>query len=248
MNDLVRSELVKLRTTFSFRMTVLLVLIAAPVIAVVNTFTAGMNGQPTLDTWAGVHHALGTSVYLSMAMLGLGIVSVASEYRFGTIVPTLLAEPRRRRVLFAKTAALAGVGAVVGAVGFGLTAAVSMPALAFHGVHGLPSDVPQMLAGATVGGAMFAAIGVALGEITRNTVAAVVGAIVWISLIETTVLHAAVPWLAKWLPSGAAMALDRSAAGTGPLLNPVVATVVLLGYAAALTVVAARYAQTRDSL
>jgi ABC-2 type transport system permease protein len=57
-----------------------------------------------------------------------------------------------------------------------------------------------------IAGTLFGVIGVALGYLTRSTVAAVVGAVGWVLFAETVILHALVPHLAKWLVSGAATA------------------------------------------
>ena len=48
------------------------------------------------------------------AALVLGIRSVTDEVRHGSLVPTLLATPDRRRVVLAKLAIVAGAGAVFG--------------------------------------------------------------------------------------------------------------------------------------
>jgi ABC-type transport system involved in multi-copper enzyme maturation permease subunit len=220
--------------------------LAAPLLTVVNTYTAGSHGQPPLDSTAGLHHVLNSGVLVAMVMLGLGIVCVGGEYRHGTIVATLLAEPRRRHVLLAKTITLAALGAMVAAVGFALAVAAAVPSLALHDVHRLPSDLVLMFVGAVAEGTLFAVIGVALGAITRSTVAAIVAAITWVAVVEAVILHAAVPSLARWLPSGTAMALDRTTDGPH-LLPPAAALATLALYAAALTIVAVHTITTRDA-
>ena len=247
MNNSIRAELHKLATTRSARIAAVVALAMAPILTVVNTYTAGTNGQPSLATSAGLHHVLNSGVLVAMIMLGLGIVSVGAEYRYGTIGPTFLSEPRRLRVLLAKTVTLGAVGGLLAAVSFALAVVAAVPSLAIHHIHRLPADAPLMLAGAVVEGILFAVIGVGLGAITRSTVAAIVAAVVWVGVVEAVVLRAVAPSFAKWLPSGTAMALDRTT-DARDLLQPVVALVVLVAYAAAVTALGARALTTRDAV
>ena len=113
---------------------------------------------------------------------------MAGEFRHGTSVPTFLISPRRRDVVVAKLVTITGLGAVVGAISFGLALAV---AGAGAGTQRHPSPRrrhPQMWVGATVATALFGALGVALGAITRNMVIAIIGAIGWTYLIEGVIL------------------------------------------------------------
>jgi ABC-2 type transport system permease protein len=247
VTNTIRSESRKLTATRTTRVTVALALAAAPILTVINSYAAGRNGQAGLDTTAGIHHVFNAGVLVAMVMLALGIHAVACEHRFATIIPTLLAEPRRLRVLFAKAGVLGAAGAAVAAASFGLAVAVAIPSLAIHGVHRLPADLLLMFAGAITEGALFGVIGVALGAITRSTVTAIVAAVAWVGVIESVVLHNIAPSVAKWLPSGVAMAVDRTT-DTRNLLAPPVAAAVLLTYAAALIVAAARLTSERDAL
>jgi ABC-2 type transport system permease protein len=74
-------------------------------------------------------------------------------------------------------------------------------------VHVLPVSVPALWAGATVAGACYGLLGVALGALTRNTIAAVLGGLAWVQIVEVGLLQHFVPALAKWLPTGAAVAI-----------------------------------------
>ena len=76
-------------------------------------------GGPAFGSTDHVNHALSVSALTSMVMLSIGVIMVASEYRT-TIVSTFLATPQRARVLVAKLATVLGLGAVLGAVAFGL--------------------------------------------------------------------------------------------------------------------------------
>ena len=68
---------------------------------------------------------------------------------------------------------------LAGALIFGLDLAIALPVYAAKGVHHLPVDIATLWTGTTLLTACFALLGVALGALTRNTVAAIVGALVW---------------------------------------------------------------------
>jgi ABC-2 type transport system permease protein len=82
--------------------------------------------------------------------------------------------------------------------------------------------------------------------LTRSTVAAVVCAVGWVAFAELIVLHTLVPQLAKWLITGAAVALtDPTVHGSG-ILAPGAAVAVLGGYAAVLLAAAISFVIRRD--
>jgi hypothetical protein len=180
-----------------------------------------------------------------MVMLVLGVLATAGEYRHRTIVSTFLAEPGRGRILLAKLGVLAGLGIIVGTLTFGLALAIATPMYAARGVGHLPVDVPEMWLGAALASGCFALLGVALGALTRNTVGAIIGGLAWVQLIEVGVLQNLWPTVAKWLPTGAAVAVT----GPGPsrgLLTPSLAALVLTGWAVAIATIATRISLRRD--
>jgi len=79
----------------------------------------------------------------------------------------------------------------------------------------LPVSVPSLWVGATVVGACYGLLGVALGTLTRNTIAAVLGGLAWVQIIEVGLLQQFVPALAKWLPTGAAVAITTPGQTSG---------------------------------
>ena len=85
----------------------------------------------------------------------------------------------------------------------------------------------------------------ALGAVTRNTVGAIVAALVWAQLIEVTILQNLIPSLAKWLPTGAAVALT-TVGDNAKLLSPYAAAAVLAGWTAVLWLVAAVISMRRE--
>lgn len=246
MKQLIRIELRKLRTTPALFVT-MAVSAGLTLVSVVTTIQlAGRSGAPALGSVANVNKDLQVGAMTSIAMLVLGILVVGGEYRHRTIMGAYLAEPRRGRVLAAKMITVGGIGAALGAVLFALAAAVAVPLYAAKGVHHLPVNLLAMGLGATLASAIYGLLGVAVGALARNTVGAIVGGIVWVQAIEVGLLQSAVPSLAKWLPTGAGVAVTAAKGAAPTLLSPAVGAVVLVAWAVAIAVVAARFSIRRE--
>lgn len=243
---LVHAELRKLTTTTWFRVTMAATIALPPVAAVANVFSAGRNGQAPLGTAAAAHHILSSAAVTSMAMLAVGIATTAGEYRHRTSIPTFLVTPHRRDVLVAKLMAVGGVGTVAGAVGFCLALAAALPAMAARGVHHLPSDTLPMLIGAALASALYGALGVALGALTRSTVLAIVSALVWAMFVEVAFIDNVWPSFGRWLPTGANTAITHTAERPEQMLGGGLAAVVLVAWTVALTAAAVRFAIDRE--
>ena len=92
-------------------------------------------------------------------------------------------------------------------------------------------------------GTLFGVIGAAVGIITRSTVTAVVG---WVLFGELAILHTIAPHLAKWLTTGAASALTDPDVLASHALTPATAVAVLTSHATVLLAVASQLVQRRD--
>ncbi len=187
--------------------------------------------------WGGI---LGT-MFAALA----GVLSVTAEHRFGTIRPTLLANPKRERVLVAKVFAAAIVGAPMGLLAGAL--AVGAGVIAFE-IRGIPlsldtGDYLTLVAGGTVAAALWAGIGVGIGTIIRGQVPAVTGVCAWLLFVETVILGSsdALGAVGRHFPG----ALGRAATGQDALLAPGLAAVFLALYLL-LAVAAASIAARRD--
>src|SRR5947199_6731269 len=246
MIRLVRLELLKLRTTpaayAAFGLTAVLTVAAAAA----NIFLAGQKGMAPLGSTQNVGKVLALGAVTSIAMLVLGIMIAAGEDRHRTILATYLGQPRRGRVLIAKLVTAGAVGAIGGAVLFGLALAVAVPLYAAKGVHHLPVNLQSLWLGTALITACYGLLGVALGALTRNTVTAIIGALVWVGVIELAILQPVVPSLAKWLPTGARVALTTVAPTHRHLLAPAAAALVLVGWAALISAAAARTTLRRE--
>lgn len=243
---LTRAELRKLATTPAFLITLALAVVVDVLSVVVDAAVAGKNGQAPLGTTASTDQMLKLGAVCCVAMLVLGIVASGGEYRHRTIIPAMLVAPRRGTLVVAKTIALAVGGVVVSGLTFGLGLATVVIELSAHGFHQLPPGTAQLSADSVIAATLFGLVGVALGYITRSTIAAVVGAVGWVVFIELAILHTLVPQLAKWLLTGAATALtDPTAHGPGAL-TPVAAVAALGVYALVLLAAATQFVLRRD--
>lgn len=129
---------------------------------------------------------------------------------------------------------------------FGLALAVAVPLYAARGVHHLPVGVGALWLGTILITACYGLLGVALGALTRNTVSAIIGALVWVGVIELALLQPLLPALAKWLPTGAGVALTSSDPTGKNLLPAGTAALVLVGWAAVVSLLSSRITLRRE--
>ena len=180
------------------------------------------NGQPGLP--AG-RHASSTSSSSSpspptrsVMLLILGIIGMTQEYRHRTATPTFLTTPRRgngRR----RQAARLRTGRDPVRPGHRRGRTSSWPSV-YAGARGdapaFTADNLRVLAGAGVALVIFAVMGVGIGALLRNQVGAIVGALVYLYVVEPII--SSIPATAgafKWLPGGATQAMTRQLRGPG---------------------------------
>lgn len=207
-----------------------------------------------LDQTAAVDatYANGISGYIFAIILG--IMLMAGEFRHGTAVATFLTSPKRGVVLTTKLliAAIGGVLLMVMSTGASLLAGY-FTLMSFEDVA-QPSEnlFLNTMVAALVSGAVLGVIGVAIGTLIRNQMLAIVGALVYLFVIDPLLL-ALWPDAGKFLPSGlitAMLAIDISAPELGfdttNYLPALTATLVLLGYGAVFAFVAIATSLRRD--
>jgi hypothetical protein len=85
---------------------------------------------------------------------------------------------------------------------------------------------------------------VGVAALVRNQVAALVGVLVWVVVVEGLLMSLLnIPSLGKWLPSAAAAALTNPGGGQ---LSRLAGSLLLAGYALALALVGTRLVVRRD--
>jgi ABC-2 type transport system permease protein len=244
MIRLIRAELTKLATTR-------LIYGLAAAMAAFAALTVAANildrqGAPPLAADSFPMLVGGPVTLLSGAALLLGILGMAGEFRHQTVTQTFLVTPDRGRVVAAKLVAypLAGIALALSILAF--TAALATAWLAAKGITPSLLDVRlgRVLLGAVLAAGLCGLVGVGVAALVRNQVAALVGVVVWVLLVEgllMSLLHA--PSMARWLPSAAAAALTNPGGGQ---LSRLAGALLLAGYALALALVGTRLVVRRD--
>jgi hypothetical protein len=130
---------------------------------------------------------LGTLV--ALLMVAIGVLSTAGEWTHGTVQTTFLAVPQRSRVLTAKYAGTALLGAVVSAVVVGSTLAVA----ALGTGAGFSWAGTGVAVAATIGaGAALTVVGAGIGAAVGNAPAALTGTYL-VLLVAINILNGAKP-------------------------------------------------------
>ena len=247
MTRLIRAEVVKLRSTRTYRLLALgaLALIAAGVTAtsLVASQTGGAN--PARDTLALAGLAQ------TFALIA-GALAVTTEFRHKTITQAVLITPRRTPLLTAKAGTLTVAGLAFGLLATGAAAAITLPVLGSRHIasHVDAAQLAAIVAGGAVATALAAALGVGAGAVIRNQVGAVVTVL--------GLLYVAEPLLGFIPHAGAAVqtyGLGGLASGatattgfptSAHLLGQIPAALVLAAYALVFLVAGAVLLRRRD--
>ena len=238
----ISAELLKIRST---RTTVGL-LLGMIVLILLFTLLTGLLSHPhglmgkenqrqllSLGSIAGVFSALA------------GALLVTSEYRYGTIRPTILFNPARSHVLTAKivTGMLAGI--VFGLLGEAIGWAIGYAILDGRGITIVLSsgDVLLLTLGGLAGVALWGAIGTALGTIIHNQVGAIITLLAW-GFVISSLLFGLVPSVGRYMPTHASDALMGLKAQH--LLSPGVGAIILIAWTIVLALIGIGLTVRRD--
>jgi ABC-2 type transport system permease protein len=247
MRELIRAELLKLRTTRTFWWSVAAALAFVPVSIAVAMSKAGNSSGASLDSVEGFRNVIAAASSAGVLVLLIGIVVMTGEFRFSTITSTFLITPDRKRVLGAKLAAASLVGLGIALLSSLLTLAVALPWLASRNVDiaSHSADLTIVLLGSIAATAISGMVGVGVGALVTNQTLAVTVALLW-SLVVEGLLLAFAPGIAGWLPGGAASAMSGVATGHGRLLPIWAAALLFAGYGLAFATVGSRFVLRRD--
>jgi ABC-2 type transport system permease protein len=238
----IKAELLKIRST---RTTIGLLL---GMIALILLFTlltgllshpSGLMGKDNQRQLLGLGSLAG--VFSALA----GVLLVTSEYRYGTIRPTILFNPARSQVLAAKIIAGILAGIVFGVVGEAIGWAIGSVILAARGITIVldTRDVLLLALGGLAGVALWGAIGTALGTIIRNQVGAVITLLAW-GFVVDNLLFGLVPSVGRYMPTRASDALTGLT--TQHLLSPAAGAIVLIAWALVLSLIGFGLTRKRD--
>jgi ABC-2 type transport system permease protein len=252
MTALVRAEWTKLFTT---RVWIGLLLGSCALAAGFAALFTGLAGQdsdngpgiPDLDTQTYQELVFSVAAQANVFLLILGIIGMTQEYRHRTATPTFLTTPRRGRVIAAKLLAYAAVAVPMALTILAVTVAV---VLVYAGARGnapsLDADNLQTLAASGLVLVVFTVIGVGVGALVRNQVGAIVGALVYLNVVEPIVASiGAISGAYKWLPGGAVQAVTSDFEAPD-LLEPWQGALLLLAYGLVAALVGTVLASRRD--
>jgi ABC-2 type transport system permease protein len=238
----IKAELLKVRST---RTTVGL-LVGMIVLTLLIVILSGLLSHP--DALASQRDQLNLfgngGVALIFSSLA-GVLLITSEYRYGTIHPTLLFTPRRWRVLTAKLTAGLLAGFTFGAAAIALALGIGSLILAARGIPPALHDrqIALLIAGGLAGIALRGALGVGLGAVVRNQVAAVISLLAW-DFVVNGLLFGLAPSVGRFMPTLAANAL--MGLKTPHLLPPAAGGAVLVAWTLTLALAGVALTQRRD--
>ena len=243
MKAQLHSELLKLRTTRMVAAFLLAVVALTLLTVPVEGFSTELGELTTESMQRTLIGDYGASNAVLLSTF-VGLLLVTSEFRYGTIRPTLLFEPRRRVVLAAKLMAAALTGMLLAVVCMALSFGAGLAVLAARDVDIALTGTHTLVLvfGPVAASAGTAMLGVTIGALIRNQVGAIIAVVVYTLAIEA-LIFAAIPSVGRYLPGQASSAL-----GGMPdegLLVPGLAAVVVAGWT--LAFVAAAIVRTDHS-
>jgi ABC-2 type transport system permease protein len=246
MTRLISSELLKLRSTRTAVALIASVVGLVVLIGLIATITADFEKDDvqTVDL-------LGIAGFAQVFALILGVLAVTTEFRHGTITPTLTVAPDRVRLVMAKLVAHVLAGLILGILAVGLTTAIVLIVLSSRNIDtGLTNqDITEVVVGLVLATALWAALGVGLGALVRNQVGAIVGALGWALLVENllTIIPTVGDWVQKYGLNGVTNALSNvESEVTGDVLSQAAGGALLLLYTAVFVIAGTLAMRRRD--
>jgi ABC-type transport system involved in multi-copper enzyme maturation permease subunit len=228
MRALLRSELVKVRSTRT-SLGLLAAMVGLVLLLVLLYGLAVDSSELVKEEHQRVMLGLGLAGGFIAALIG--VMSITTEFRHGTIRPTFVFTPRRGRVLAAKALVSVAVGAVFGLLTEALALGVGIGILHARGADVIlsPRDLLGLALGSVAAAALLAALGVGVGAVLRNQVLGVLGFVVWFMVIENLVVNL-VSGVGKFFPLAAADALSGVKGVDAQALTAPQGGLVLTGY------------------
>lgn len=251
MKALLDAELLKMRSTRATALLVLATLVLA--VLTVATTVPGVieeNAWISLDDPDLLANVVGNGFGAPLVLMTLlGVLAFTQEFRYGTITSTYLGEPRRTRVLVAKGLSLALASIVITIMTLAVSVACGIALIRSQdGNVTVTGQFWQTVGAGFVVMAAYGVVGVAVGALVPNQIAAVVGVLIWMLAVEQMVIPL-FSEVGRWMPFAAASSLMQVGSSYGDkLLSVAMGGLVLLGYTAVTVVLALIVTPKRDVL
>jgi ABC-2 type transport system permease protein len=228
----IRAELLKLRTT---RTTLGLILAMIALILLFTLLTGLLTHPGGLTSTQDQRQLLSVTSFAGVFSALAGVLLVTSEYRYGTIRPTILFNPKRSHVLAAKAVAGALAGLAFGILGEAIGWAIGYAILDGRGITVVLSsgDILLLTLGGLAGAALWGAIGAGLGAIFHNQVGAVITLLAW-GFVVDNLLFGLAPSVGRFTPTRASDAL--MGLRVDHLVSPGAGAITLIAWACVLWV------------
>jgi ABC-2 type transport system permease protein len=217
---LVRAEWLKARTTAVPWVLCGIALVITGLLIVVYFVNHGGNGgngvvhptfgppTPTIPhTVQQLRNLIGLGLVGYLFALLLGVLIITTEFRHKTVTTTFLVTPRRPQMVVSKLlfAAVAGIGLAIVVlattiIGGGITIVAKGGSFSPL-LHQIPAVAPGVILVFVLCGL----VGVGVGSLITNQVAALIVVLGWFLVVEN-IISGIWPSTTKWLPSGAASA------------------------------------------
>jgi ABC-2 type transport system permease protein len=180
-------------------------------LSLANDFVHGIRiGERAVEARMPIDQAVGPAVIFgATAFLAFAMLPITAEYLTGSVRSTFLGQPRRRVVLAAKTAVVAGCGLVFGVV---TGAAAEAGCRLVLGVHTAPDGSPGSLplkVGVLL--ALDAVLVAGLATLLRSSVGTLATGVTLTAVALALPAH-----LSAWTPAGAALRLLSGDRGQYP--------------------------------
>lgn len=251
MTRLIRSEITKLATVRSTWLVFALVA-AFSALTVAGMLAFSGNMGPDALAQPAMQHDLLLPTEVSLFALLLGTVIATAEFRHGTVVPAVLATPSRWRLVPPKAVAAALAALVMTALAVAVNAAVGLPGLAIVGESYVvdSADLAVLIGLSALNAALMAVLGVGVGALLRNQVAAIV-AVVVVMMVASPLLLGIAPEVGWYTPIGLENILTSGSgilemAGMEAPFGAAAAGGLLAAYAAGALAAGAAVLTTRD--
>ncbi len=249
MTRLIRAELRKLTTTWLW----LWMLVLAMAMTAATTSGALSFDEPgplSLTTAAGQRSVFAQAATALVVAGILGIVAVTGEFTHQTATPTFLATPRRRRIVVAKLITYAAAGLLCAAACTAVVLAIALPWLGAKDIDLVltDTDLARTLVGVALEVALYAVLGVGLGCLMRNQIAAIVGFVGYLFVLGPIMSGVpATSEVAQYLPYQAGNSLGQLIYQVdAAILGQVAGGLTLLAWALAFAALGTRVAIRRD--
>jgi len=239
VSALVSAEFLKFRTT---RAWIGFVLTAVALTAIATAGTVGTARDDQLGTAQLSLDIVSSSLFTALIALMIGIMSVTTEWRHGTVTRTFLITPRRERVLIAKELWVALLAATLAVLAIVLVLAIAVPWLTVEGSSlKLDGGVAGLVGRIVIASVLWGTLGVGVGAVVQNQTFALVGAVIWIILVEALIVALLglvdLEAVGEYLPGRALSSFDGTEEGglttwaAGAVSLAWVVTLGVLGYA-----------------